>query len=183
MFSLIFVLLALSLFGFYELQLPQSWQNKLANISNKQKSGSYLGVAIMGVLATLIVSPCVTPPLVGALGYISTTGNSLLGGLALFTLGLGMGVPLLIIGTAGGKLLPTSGMWMNAVKSFFGVLLLGVAIWMLSRILPGPVTLILWSTLLIGSASFLGVFTQAHTQWQKLWKGLGLVMINYSTVL
>lgn len=148
-FALIFVLLAFSLFGFYQLQLPESLRSKLGNLSHKQKGGSFLGVFCMGVVATLIVSPCVTPPLIGALAFIGKTGNLTLGGASLFALGFGMGIPLLVIGTLGGKYLPKAGMWMNAVSVFFGFLLLAVAIYLLSRIIPETVTLMLSGALLV----------------------------------
>lgn len=133
-FSLVFVLLAFSLFGFYELQLPANWQEKLTSLSNQQKGGTYFGVAAMGALSTLIVSPCVTAPLIGALTYIGKTGDAVLGAVALFVMGLGFGLPLLIVGTAGGKLLPKAGRWMNLVKAIFGVLMLLIAVWLLARI-------------------------------------------------
>ncbi len=152
-FSVVFVLLALSMFGFYELQLPASWQNKLSNLSNKQKSGSWLGVAVMGLLSALIVGPCVAPPLAAAVIYISSAdGGPVVGGLALFAMSMGMGVPLIAIGTSAGKWMPSSGGWMNVVKSFFGVLLIGMAVWFLSRILPDDTTLMLWGLLLIATA-------------------------------
>lgn len=152
-FTVIFVLLAMSMFGFYDLQLPASWQNKLTHLSNRQKGGSYVGVAIMGLLSALIVGPCVAPPLAAAVIYISTTdGGPVLGGLALFAMSLGMGAPLIAIGTSAGKWMPQAGGWMNVVKSFFGILLLGMAIWFLSRILPGDLILMLWGVLLIASA-------------------------------
>ncbi|TDR23316.1 thiol:disulfide interchange protein DsbD [Marinicella litoralis] len=152
-FSVVFVLLALSMFGFYELQLPASLQNKLSSISNKQKSGSWLGVAIMGLLSALIVGPCVAPPLAAAVIYISAVdGGPFIGGLALFAMSMGMGVPLIAIGTSAGKWMPSSGGWMNVVKSFFGVLLIGMAIWFLSRLLPEDTILMLWGLLLIATA-------------------------------
>lgn len=132
----LFVGLAFSLFGFYELRLPASWQEKLIHITNRQQGGNYIGVALMGCLSTLVISPCVTAPLVGVLTYIGNTGNALLGGLALFVLGLGSGVPLLIIGTSAGKWLPKSGPWMNGIKIFLGILMLIMAVWLLARILP-----------------------------------------------
>lgn len=134
--SLIFVLLAFSLFGFYELRLPASWQEKLTNITNRQQGGNYLGVAFMGCLSTLVISPCITAPLVGVLTYIGNTGNAVLGGFALFILGLGSGVPLLIIGTSAGKWLPKSGPWMNGVKIILGIMMLIMAGWLLLRIVP-----------------------------------------------
>lgn len=183
-FSLIFVLLALSLFGFYNLQLPQSLQQKVSNLSNKRSSGSYIGVAIMGILSTLIVSPCVSAPLVGALAYIANTGNAIFGGLALFSMGLGMGLPLLIVGTSFGKILPKAGHWMNSIKNFFGVLLLGVAIWMLERILPGPFVLMLWALLAIVSSIYMGALNPTKENgWSKLWKGLGLALLLYGFLL
>ena len=133
-FSLLFVLLALSLFGLFELRLPQKLQQYISAISTKQKTGTYLGVAVMGVLSTLIVSPCVTPPLIGALVYIGKTGNIFLGGSALFALGLGMGIPLLLIGTAFGKFLPKAGNWMRWIQIIFGIIMLLMAGWMVSRI-------------------------------------------------
>ena len=152
-FSVVFVLLALSMFGFYDLQLPASWQNKLSNISNRQKGGSWVGVAIMGLLSALIVGPCVAPPLAAAVIYISSAdGGPVVGGLALFAMSMGMGMPLIAIGTSAGKWMPNSGGWMNVVKSFFGVLLIGMAIWFLSRIMPDDVILMMWGLLLIATA-------------------------------
>ena len=136
LFSFIFVLLALAMFNVYELRLPLSWQAALARISYNQASGRYAGAAIMGCLSTLILSPCVTAPLIGALSYIARTGNVLLGVSALFSLGFGMGIPLLLIGTSLGKWLPHAGRWMNIVKIFFGIVLLGVAVDLMSRVRP-----------------------------------------------
>jgi len=153
-FSMVFVALAMSMFGYYELQLPASWQNKLSNLSNKQKSGSYIGVGIMGFLSAIIVGPCVAPPLAGAVLYISNTGDPVVGGFALFAMSMGMGVPLLLIGASAGKWMPQSGGWMNVVKAFFGIALLGMAIWFLSRIIPGPVTLALFGILALLSSVF-----------------------------
>ena len=132
----LFVFLAFSLFGFYELRLPASWHEKLIHISNRQQGGNYLGVALMGCLSTLVISPCVTAPLVGVLTYIGNTGNAILGGVALFILGLGSGVPLLIIGTSEGRWLPKSGPWMNGIKIIFGIMMLAMAVWLLARIIP-----------------------------------------------
>jgi thiol:disulfide interchange protein DsbD len=155
-FALIFVALAFSMFGFYELQLPSGLQSKITNLSNKQEGGTLTGVAVMGFLSALIVGPCVAPPLAGALIYIGQTGDALLGGTALFAMSLGMGVPLLLLGTSAGKLLPRAGAWMDNVKAIFGVLMLGVAIWMAERILPGWMILFAWAALLIGSGVYLG---------------------------
>lgn len=183
-FSTIFVLLALSLFGFYELRIPNSWHHHVTHLSNKQTGGSYVGVAIMGCLSTLILSPCVTAPLIGALGYIGKTGNAVLGGSALFALGLGMGVPLIIIGTVGGKFLPRAGVWMHTIKAIFGVIMLGVAILLLSRILRPEVVMLLWAALLIVSAVYMGAFTTTPAHgFGKLWKGCSLIMLVYGFLL
>ncbi|BCU07517.1 thiol:disulfide interchange protein DsbD [Allochromatium tepidum] len=185
-FALVFVGLALSMFGFYELQLPSSLQSKLAELSNRQEGGTLIGVAIMGLLSALIVGPCVAPPLFGALIYISRTGDALLGGLALFALSLGMGAPLIVIGTSAGRYLPRAGAWMDAVKAVFGVALLGVAILMLERILPPAVAMLLWGGLLICSAVYMGALTQLQpgaSGWSKLWKGLGLVLLIYGALM
>ena len=154
LFSLVFVALAMSMFGFYDLQLPASWQAKLTGVSNNQKSGSYIGVAIMGFLSAIIVGPCVAPPLAGAVLYISNTGDPVVGGFALFAMSIGMGVPLLLIGASAGKWMPQSGGWMNVVKSFFGIALLGMAIWFLSRIIPAKTTMILFGILALVSSVF-----------------------------
>lgn len=156
-FALVFVLLSFSMFGFYELQLPQGLQNKLNAMGQKQQGGKHASVMVMGSLSSLVVSPCVSAPLAGALIYISTTNDAVLGGMALLALGLGMGVPLLIVGGSGGHWLPRAGAWMNGVKAVFGVLLLGVAVWLLERVVPPAVTLALWAALLMGSGVYLGV--------------------------
>ncbi len=185
-FALVFVALAMSMFGFYELQLPSSFQSKIAEISNKQEGGTLIGVAIMGFLSALIVGPCVAPPLFGALIYISDTGDAVLGGVALFALSLGMGAPLLAIGTSAGKLLPRAGAWMDAVKAVFGVLLLGVAILLLERIIPAAVALLLWGLLLVCSAVYMGATESLPAQasgWRRLWKGLGLGLLVYGVLM
>ena len=135
------------MFGFYDMQLPEPLQSRLTAISNRQQGGTLLGVAIMGLLSALIVGPCVAPPLSGALIFIGQTGDAVLGGVALFALSMGMGVPLIAIGTSAGKFLPRAGAWMDAVKAVFGVLLLGVAIMLLERVLPAAVSLLLWGLL------------------------------------
>lgn len=185
-FALVFVLLALSMFGFYELQLPSSLQSRLTEISNKQQGGTLAGVAIMGFLSALIVGPCVAPPLAGTLAYISSTGDPLLGGLALFSLSMGMGTPLIVIGTSAGKLLPRAGGWMDAVKAVFGVALLGVAIIMLERILPPMIALLLWGILFIASAIYMGALRHLEIEasgWEKLWKGLGVAFLVYGALM
>ncbi len=185
-FSAVFVLLALSMFGFYQLQIPASWQGKLAALSNRQQGGTLIGVAIMGFLSALIVGPCVAAPLAAALIVIGQMGDPVLGGAALFAMSMGMGAPLLAIGTSLGKWLPKAGAWMDATKAVFGVLLLAVAIWMLERILPAAVTLALWAVLLIISAVYLGALDRLSPEaggWRKLWKGVGFILIIYGALL
>ena len=185
-FAGVFVALALSMFGFYDLQLPSSLQTRLAEISNKQQGGSLIGVAIMGLLSALIVGPCVAPPLAGALIFIGQTGDAVLGGVALFAMSMGMGAPLIAIGTSAGKLLPRAGAWMDAVKAVFGVLLLGVAIMLLERILPAAVAMLLWGLLLVCSAVYMGALEalpDIASGWRRLWKGLGLALLIYGALM
>ncbi|MDX1813004.1 MAG: protein-disulfide reductase DsbD, partial [Gammaproteobacteria bacterium] len=185
-FATVFVALAFSMFGFYEIQMPTAIQSKLTEISNRQQGGTLTGVAIMGFLSALIVGPCVAAPLMGALIYIGQTGDAVLGGSALFALSLGMGAPLLVIGTAAGKLLPKAGAWMDAVKAVFGVALLAVAVWMLERIIPAEVTMLLWAALLIVSAIYMGALDSIPREasgWRRLWKGVGLIGLIYGAIL
>ncbi len=178
-FGLMMVVLALSLFGFYEVQLPHSWQQRLNRINHQQHGGSYFSALIMGVLATLIVSPCVSAPLVGALAYIGQTGSAWLGGSALLMLGLGMGLPLLLVGTSAGRWLPKAGAWMAQVKAVFGVGLLWLAISLWSRFLPETVSLGLWGIGSIVISVYLGAFEAAAYGWHRLWKALGIVLALY----
>ncbi len=185
-FAVIFVLLALSMFGFYELQMPASIQSKLTAISNRQEGGKFLSAAIMGLLSALIVGPCVTAPLIGALIYIGQTGDAVLGGMALFALSIGMGTPLLLIGASAGTLLPRAGAWMDAVKGVFGVMLLGVAIWLLERILPASASMLLWALLLIVSGVYMGALRslpEGISKWHQLWKGLGFATLLYGVLI
>ncbi len=183
-FAFVFVILSLSMFGFYELKVPNFIQTKVTNVSNKQQSGTLIGVAIMGVLSAIIVGPCVAAPLVGALIYISQTGDWILGGTALFAMGIGMGLPLLLIGISAGHFLPKADQWMNAVKSVFGVMLLGVAIWMVERVIPAQITILLWASLLIISAIYMGALDKFdNTGWYKLWKGIGVIFLIYGIIL
>ncbi|MDH4190127.1 MAG: protein-disulfide reductase DsbD [Betaproteobacteria bacterium] len=154
-FALVFVALALSMFGYYDLQLPHFLHHRLHAAHGRLKGGRLASVAVMGALSAVIVTPCVAAPLAGALLYISQTKNVLLGGAALFTMALGMGVPLVVVGVSEGALLPRAGAWVNAVKHFFGVLLLAVAIWIVAPVLPVPVVMFLWAALLVGSGVFL----------------------------
>ncbi|KTD74759.1 protein-disulfide reductase DsbD [Legionella waltersii] len=182
-FSLLFVLLAISMFGFYEFKLPDSWQTKIAGSSREQRGGHYLGAAIMGCLSTLILSPCVTAPLIGVLTYIAQTGNVLMGSITLFILSLGMGTPLLVIGTSAGKWLPESGSWMNAVKAFFGILLLAVAIYLLERIIPIGLSMGLWACLLIFSGIYAGALTATNSNSEKFMQGIGIVLFSYGLLI
>ncbi len=176
-FSAVFVLLSLSMFGFYELQLPSALQSKLTDTSNKLHGGHLSGVFVMGALSAIIMGPCVAAPLAGALLYIGQTHDALLGGVALFALALGMGAPLLLIGSSAGVLLPKAGAWMDAVKRFFGVMLLGLAIWIVQPLLPIGVQMLLWAALLIFSGIYLHALDALpHNAggWHKLFKGVGL---------
>ena len=181
-FALVFVALALSMFGFYDLQLPTSWQSRLTELSNRQQGGQTAGVAVMGLLSALIVGPCVAPPLAGALIFIGQTGDWQLGGLALFAMSLGMGAPLLVIGTSAGKLLPRAGAWMDAVKAVFGVIMLALAITMLERFLDPLIPMLLWGLLLVVSSIYMGALEplpEGASGWRKLWKGLGVALLLY----
>lgn len=185
-FAAIFVALAFSMFGFFELQLPSSLQSKIMQVQNQQQGGTLIGVAIMGLLSALIVGPCMAPPLAGALIYIGQTGDAVLGGIALFAMSIGMGLPLIVVGTLGGKFLPHAGAWMDAVKNVFGVLMLGVAIWMLERIIPDNMAQLLWGFLLVGSAVYLGAtdpLKEAASGWTRLWKTLGVILLIWGALI
>jgi len=171
----IFVLLALSMFGLFTLQMPAFIQTRIASISSRQRRGNWLGAAMMGMLSALTIGPCVTAPLAGALIYIGQSGDALLGGLALFSLGLGMGLPLLAIGTSAGRLMPRAGAWLHVTKTIFGVGLLAVAIWLLGRILPSSVMWVLWALLLTVPLLYLGA--------KKLWKVTGAIVFIYGLLL
>jgi thiol:disulfide interchange protein DsbD len=179
-FVLVFILLALSMFGFYELQLPGKLQTRLAEASNRQQGGQLWGVAVMGFLSALIVGPCVAPPLMAALIVIGSSGDAVLGGSALFSLAMGMGMPLIVFGVSAGKLVPRAGAWMDAVKAVFGVGLLALAIWMLERILPGALIMLLWGVLAISCGVYLGALDRLEagvSGWKRLWKSMGIVLL------
>ncbi len=182
-FSLLFVVLALSMLGGLPIRFGKVWRERLAALQQRQKGGSYLGVFVMGFLSSLIVSPCVTAPLVGVLAYISETGNLLLGGSALFALGFGMGLPLLLLGFSAGKYLPKAGPWMVFIQKLFAFLLLGMAIWMLARILPGGVTLFLSACFLMLLAVFLFFVEELSGVSQYLAYLSGVVFLLYALVL
>jgi len=184
-FAFMFVALAFSLFGYYEIGLPASWQSKLSKASDDAQNKGILGTAIMGLLSALIVGPCVAPPLGGAVLFISHTGDALLGGSALFVMSMGMGMPLLLVGIGAGKFMPKPGGWMTVVSQVFGVMMLGLGIFMLSRILPDGLTLVLWSLLFMGSALYMGVFDSSDESKGagKLFKLLALVLMLWGASL
>jgi thiol:disulfide interchange protein DsbD len=185
-FSALFVVLALGMFGLFELQMPSAVQTRLANLANRQKGGTYVGTAIIGALTSLIVTTCVAPPLIGALTFISQTGDVARGSGALFALSIGMGSPLLAVGASAGQLLPRVGPWMNTVKAAFGVLMIGMAIWMMQRVLPGSVTLVLWSVLVFLTGVFLGAFEALPANpsgMRRLAKGFGVLACLYGALM
>ncbi len=180
-FSLFFVIFAVAMFGAFELRLPQALSNRLDRIAGKTEGGSLWGAAVLGVVSSLLVSPCVSAPLAGALLYISASGDALGGALKLFALGLGMGAPLLLVATGGATWLPKSGPWLVTVKNAIGVLLLGLAIALLSRVLPGQITLLLTGLLAAGVALFLGTLELgAKSTRQRLAQLLGLFLLVYA---
>ena len=179
-FALIFVVLAFSMFGFYELQLPSFLQSKLSEEAGHLRGGHLSGVFGMGALSALIVSPCVAAPLAGALLYISQTRDVVLGGASLFMMALGMGVPLLLLGASAGALLPKSGPWMESIQQFFGVLLLAVAIWLISPVISEVAHMLLWAALLIISAIYLHAIDplpERASGFRKFLKGLGVIAL------
>ena len=185
-FALVFVILSLSMFGLYELQMPSALQSRINALSGKQRSGSFVGTAMMGFLSALIVGPCVTAPLIGALLYIAESGDPWVGGLALFSLSIGMGLPLLLIGTSAGKYLPRAGGWMEPIKAVFGVMLLALAIWFVDRVYPRAVILALSGGLLIGCAIFLDVFrrnSERPSTFLRLRQTLGWILLIYGSAL
>jgi thiol:disulfide interchange protein DsbD len=164
-FSAVFIALAFSMFGYYEIGLPSSWQTKLNQKSEKNsKKGGVIGVAIMGFLSALIVGPCVAPALAGALVYIGQTGDAILGGTALFVMSLGMGLPLLVIGVGAGKYMPKPGDWMSVVSKIFGIVMLAIALWMLDRTIEPILFIYLSSFLLLGTALYLKEFKHIVTK-------------------
>lgn len=185
-FAALFVVLALAMFGLYDLKIPAAVETRLASVSGRQKTGTYVGTAIMGVLSALVVTACVAPALVGVLAFISQTGDVLRGALALFAMALGMGVPLLLVGIAEGRFLPHAGPWMNTIKALFGVLFLAVAVWMLSRVLPAGVTLALWALLAIVGGYYFGGFGRTSADgaaWPLVARGLGLAAIVWGVLM
>ena len=180
-FALIFAVFALAMFGLFELKLPQALNRRLDRIAVNTKGGSLWGAAVLGVVSSLLVSPCVSAPLAGALLYISASGDAVGGALKLFALGIGMGVPLVVVATGGATWLPKSGAWMLSVKNAIGVLLLAVAVGLLSRVLPGPVTLLLVGLLAAGVGLFLGALEFGlKSPRQRLAQLGGLLLLSYA---
>ena len=177
-FAAVFVILSLSMFGFYELQLPQGFQNRLNNISQQQQGGTLMSAAVMGMLAALIASPCVSAPLMGALLYIGQTGDMWFGGAALLSLGLGMGAPLIALGATEANFLPKAGPWMDKVKAIFGVLLLATGVWLTKHLIPDMIESVIWGFLLVLAGLYLGAFEphQPSTKHQ-LFKGMAITSL------
>jgi len=182
-FTVLFVSLALSMFGLYELQLPAALRDRLDRLGQKSKGGQWFGVALMGLISALVVSPCVSAPLAGALLYISTSGDAVIGGSALFAMAMGMGVPLIVIGTTGARILPKAGLWMERVKQIFGVGLLVVALGLLERILPETAALVLWGALLLWCGIQLGAFEAVSKGWSGSRKTAGVLLSVWGLLL
>jgi thioredoxin:protein disulfide reductase len=185
-FALVFVVLAFSMFGFYELQLPGFLHHRLHSAQSRLRGGRIASVAAMGMFSAVIVSPCVAAPLAGALLYISQTRDVLLGAGALFSMALGMGVPLIALGVTEGALLPRAGAWMGAVRRFFGVLLLAVAVWVISPVLPIWTVMLAWAALFIGSAMYLRALDSLPADasgWWRLWKAVGVAALVVGVAL
>ena len=174
-FALLIVAMSLSMFGFYQLQLPSALQTSLSNVSNRQQSGKLAGVFAMGAISALIVGPCVAAPLAGALVYISQTRDVFLGGAALFSMAVGMSIPLLLVGVSAGSLLPRVGAWMESVKRLFGVLMLAMAIWLVSPVIPPVAQMLLWAALLLGY----GFYLLRHTRhWAAMAFGAAFALMG-----
>jgi len=185
-FSGVFIALAFSMFGFYEIQMPSFIQSKLTKKSDEMQGQGIIGVAAMGFLSALIMGPCVAAPLAGALVYIGQSGDAVLGGAALFIMSIGMGLPLLVIGAGAGKYMAKPGAWMNVVKSIFGVAMIGLAIWTLSRVVSGDIIILLWTALVIGSAVYMGALEalkKGSSGWHKLVKSMAVIIFIYGIML
>ncbi|MBY6209283.1 MULTISPECIES: protein-disulfide reductase DsbD [Halomonas] len=183
-FALLFTLFALAMFGVFELRVGSRLGSRIDAWQSRAQQSGPLGLAAAGALSVLVVSPCVSAPLAGALVFISSTGDALVGGAALLALGLGMGVPLLLVGGFGTSLLPRSGHWMNGVKTAFGILLLGVAIWLVERLLPATASLLLWACLATGTALTLGALDmRSPTGWPRVRQGLGIILLVWGITL
>jgi thiol:disulfide interchange protein DsbD len=186
LFAGLFVILSLGMFGLFELQMPAFVQSRVAALANRQHGGTFVGTAIMGALSALIVTACVAPPLIATLAVMGQSGDVVRGAAALFALSIGMGSPLLIVGASAGSILPKAGPWMNAVKAAFGIMMLGVAIWMLDRVLPGTVTLLLWALLVFLTGVFLGAFEplpENPPSARRFAKGIGMLACLYGALM
>lgn len=182
-FAALFAVFSLAMFNVFDLQLPRFIRDRLNAASENLTGGRLASTFSIGAVSALIVSPCVSAPLAGSLLYISTTQDAVAGGIALFALGLGMGIPLILVAVGGRKYLPSSGPWMNVVKAFYGVMLLAVAVWLIERLAPAWVALTLWGLLAAITGVQLGAFDGAKPGWQRTWKGLGIVMFAYGLAL
>ncbi|NQY51900.1 MAG: protein-disulfide reductase DsbD [Piscirickettsiaceae bacterium] len=185
-FSFLFIILSLSMFGIFELCIPRSLQQSFHIISHKQRGGTLVNTALMGLMSGVIVGPCLVPPLAGALLFIGQQGDPILGGLALFAMNLGMGVPLIAIGVSEGSILLRVGAWMGTIKLVFGFLMLGLAIWMLERIMPGWIISIFWGILIIIAVIYLGVFNPLGVdagKLSKISKFIGIILLIYGSLL
>jgi thiol:disulfide interchange protein DsbD len=184
-FALMFFALAISLFGYYEMQLPAKWQTKINSVSDNAQGSGIIGTVIMGFLSAFIIGPCVAPPLAGAVIFISQTGDAVLGGVALFAMSMGMGLPLLLVGAGAGKFMPRPGGWMTTVSQTFGVVMLALAIFMLGKVVPPALTMFLWSLLFMGTAFYMGVFNNSNVRhgMSQLFQLLAFVFLIYGASL
>ena len=182
-FSMIFIIMALSMFGLFELRLPAGLAGRFNGLGHSSSKRNYISVALMGILSTLVVSPCVAAPLIGVLSYIGQKGQVLMGGLILFVMALGMGIPLLIVGAGYGSVLPKTGSWMIKIKHFFGLMMLGIAIWMFSRILDKTLVNILWATLLILGSISLGSLQTQKNKKGLIFQAIGVLAIVYGGII
>jgi thiol:disulfide interchange protein DsbD len=180
-----FFALAISLFGYYEMQLPAKWQTKINSVSDNAQGSGILGTVIMGFLSAFIIGPCVAPPLAGAVIFISQTGDAILGGSALFAMSMGMGLPLLLVGAGAGKFMPRPGGWMTTVSQTFGVVMLALAIFMLGKVVYPAITMFLWSILFMGTALYMGVFdtSSARQGMKKMLQLFAFVSLIYGASL
>ena len=184
-FAVMFFTLAISLFGYFEMQLPSKWQSKINSVSDNAQGSGILGTVIMGFLSAFIIGPCVAPPLAGAVIFISQTGDALLGGIALFAMSMGMGLPLLLVGAGAGKFMPRPGGWMTTVSQTFGVVMLALAIFMLGKVVSSGITMFLWSMLFMGTAFYMGVFDASTVRngMKKMFQLLAFVFLIYGASL
>ena len=184
-FAVMFFALAISLFGYYEIQLPSKWQTKINSVSDGAQGNGILGTVVMGFLSAFIIGPCVAPPLAGAVIFISQTGDALLGGIALFAMSMGMGLPLLLVGAGAGKFMPRPGGWMTAVSQTFGVVMLALAIFMLGKVVSAEFTMLLWSLFFMGIAFYMSVFdnSSARAGMKKLFQLFAFTSLIYGAIL